>query len=67
MTAAAVFEFDVPWVFTERGREPAVDETWTVGAELMVIDARSVGGYNIAAEHVDVRIELDELEANGLR
>jgi len=57
-TRAARIDLDVPWVFTDDGRVRAVDETWTRGAELMIIRTASVGGYNIALEQ-DVRIESD--------
>ncbi len=64
LALARVHELDVPWVFTESGRERAVDETWTDGAELMIMPTVSVGGYPVVAELEDVRIELDE---EGLR
>ncbi len=53
-------ELDVPLVFLDRGQAPAVDSTWLLGAELMIMPAVSVGGYPIVAELEDVHIELDE-------
>ena len=60
MASAVLHELDVPWVFTESGRERAVDEAWTEGAELVILSSESVGGYPIVAEHGDVRIELEQ-------
>ena len=58
-TRAARIDLDVPWVFAEGGWVRAVDETWTQGAELMIIRTASAGGYNVVIEPQDVRIQLD--------
>ena len=57
--SSARIDLDVPWVFTDGGRVRAVDEAWTDGAEVMIIRSVSAGGYNIALERQDVRIDLD--------
>ncbi|MEE8147932.1 MAG: hypothetical protein V3T24_10030 [Longimicrobiales bacterium] len=67
VAGAARFDLDVPWVFNEEGRERAVDETWTEGAELMIMPSVSVGGYPIVAEVEDVRIKLVRDRQSRLR